>query len=94
MIGLEIVRPAIHFQKKSDRSCELLELIYSDVCGPVRVESNDKAKYFVTFVDDLSRWCEVRFLKMKADVYDFTRDYIAFTATMVENMSIPILTNI
>lgn len=56
------------FPKKSIRKTESLELIHTDVCGPMRVESNGKALYFITFIDDNSRWCEVRFLRKKSDV--------------------------
>lgn len=35
-----------------------------------RCESLGKAKYFATFIDDASRWCEVRFLKTKDEVFE------------------------
>lgn len=35
----------------------------------MRTESCGKAKYFITFIDDHSRWCEVRFLKAKSDAF-------------------------
>lgn len=53
------------FSNKSNRKKDLLEIIHSDLCGPMRVESNGKAKYFATFIDDHSRWCEIRMLKKK-----------------------------
>lgn len=31
----------------------------------MRIASNGKAKYFATFIDDSSRWCEIHFLKSK-----------------------------
>lgn len=58
------------FPKKSgDRCSELLEIVHSDVCGPMRCQSNSGAKYFVTFIDEKSRYCEVFFLKKKSDVF-------------------------
>ena len=50
---------------------ELLDVIHSDVCGPMRTASNGKAKYFATFIDDKSRWCEIRFLKSKHEVFKY-----------------------
>jgi len=38
----------------STKESELLEIVHSDVCEPMRVESNGKIKFFVTF-DDHSR---------------------------------------
>lgn len=57
------------FPKHSDRSSDILEIVHSDVCGPMRTESHGKAKYFVTFIDDHSGWCEVRFLNKKSGVF-------------------------
>ncbi|CAH2019504.1 unnamed protein product, partial [Acanthoscelides obtectus] len=42
------------FPKKSDRESEMLEIVHTDVCGPMRVESHSKYKYFVEFIDDYS----------------------------------------
>lgn len=36
------------------------------------------ATYFVTFIDDSSRWCEVYFLKHKSDVLEAFKQYKAF----------------
>lgn len=66
------------FPKRSFRETNILDLIHTDVCGPMRVESIGRAKYFVEFIDDKSRWCEVRFLRSKADVFKVTKEFIAF----------------
>ena len=39
----------ISFQKNSTQKLEKLELVYSDVCGPMEVDSLGGNKYFVTF---------------------------------------------
>ena len=65
------------FPKKSDRSTEICDLIHTDVCGPMRVASLGGARYYVEFIDDCSKWCEVRFLKSKSEVLDATKAYIA-----------------
>ena len=36
------------------KKCEPLELVHSDVCGPMPNMSMGDSKYFVTFIDDLS----------------------------------------
>ena len=53
------------FQVSQNRSDELLKIIHSDVCGPVRSNSFGGAHYFVTFIDDYSRYITVYFLKIK-----------------------------
>ena len=37
------------------RKSDFLELVHSDVCGPLKVKSFGGALYFVTFIDDYSR---------------------------------------
>lgn len=64
------------FPAKSTRSTETLEIIHSDVCGPMRVITKAGYRYFVTFIDDHSRWCEIRFLKSKDQVLDCFRDFV------------------
>ena len=49
---------------------QLLELIHSDVNGPMRTTSHGGAKYFVTFIDDFSRKTFVYFMKQKSEVLD------------------------
>lgn len=57
------------FNKKSKgRSKSVLELIHSDICGPIRAPSSSGCQYFITFIDDKSRWCEVYFMKNKSEV--------------------------
>lgn len=41
--------------KRSDRKSDLLEIVHTDVCGPMRCESLGKSRFFVTFIDDASR---------------------------------------
>jgi len=57
------------FPRRSKRTSTILQLVHSDVCGPMRSESCGKAKYFVTFIDDCSRWCEVRLIRHKSEVF-------------------------
>lgn len=60
---------ALPFPKKSNRSAEVLQIVHSDVCGPVCTESLGVCKYYGTVIDDCTRWYEVWFLKNKSDVF-------------------------
>ena len=55
----------------------ILELVYSDVCGPFEVESLGGNRYFVTFIDDASRKVWVYLLKAKYQVYQFFQKFHA-----------------
>jgi hypothetical protein len=74
------------FPKQSNRNTDVLELIHTDVCGPMRTESLGGAKYYVKFIDDATRWCEVRFLRNKSDVFKATVEYLK----LIENQLIAV----
>ena len=59
------------------QSKEKLELIHSDVCGPLQVESVGGSRYFVTFIDDYSHCVAVYFLKHKSEVLDKFKQFAA-----------------
>ena len=44
----------VSFNIPSIRKPNVLDLVYSDVCGPIDVETIGSNKYFVTFIDDAS----------------------------------------
>nr|AAV88069.1 hypothetical retrotransposon [Ipomoea batatas] len=59
------------------RKSEPLDLIHSDVCGPMKVRSLGGASYFVTFIDDYSRKLWVYTLKHKSDVLGVFKEFHA-----------------
>lgn len=65
------------FPKGSDRKSKILEIIHTDVWGPIQSTSLGGAKYYVEFIDDHSKYCEIRFLKSKAEVLEKTKEYVA-----------------
>jgi hypothetical protein len=47
-----------NISKKSHwRATHKLQLIHSDICGPVNPESKSGKRYLITFIDDFSRKC-------------------------------------
>jgi len=63
------------FKPSSNREKNILGLIHSDICGPMSTESIGGAKYFVTFIDDSSRYTEVAMLRNKSDVIQAFKNY-------------------
>ena len=39
-----------------EQANELLEIIHTDVCGPISVEARGGYRYFLTFTDDLRKY--------------------------------------
>lgn len=63
------------FRSSENRETEVLGLIHSDICGPMSVESMAGSKYFVTFIDDSSRYVEVTMLRHRSDVLNAFKNY-------------------
>ena len=60
-----------------------LELVHSDLCGPLPSASFSSFKYFLTVIDDYSRCTWVYFLKIKSEVFNM---FLAYKA-LVEKQS-------
>ena len=76
--------PKHKFEKVShERTYEPLELIQSDAASPFPHMSMIQDKYALTFIDDVSRYCWVYFLKHKSEVYGLLKVFKA----LVENQS-------
>ena len=58
------------FTKKDDRASEVLSLVHIDVCGPMNTSVRDGYYYFITFIDDLSRYVYVYLMKYKSELFE------------------------
>jgi transposase InsO family protein len=63
---------------RNHRATDLLELVHSDLVGPMEVSSVSGMKYILIFVDDCSRKIFVYYLKNKSDVVSKFKDFKAF----------------
>ncbi|KAK4404232.1 Retrovirus-related Pol polyprotein from transposon TNT 1-94 [Sesamum angolense] len=51
------------------RAKAVLELIHTDVCGPMRTPSHEQNRYFILFIDDYSRMTWVYFMLEKSEIF-------------------------
>lgn len=58
------------FRVRKVRATRVREIIYSDVCGPMEVESISRKLYFVVFKDDFSGYRMIHFMRRKSEVFD------------------------
>ena len=65
------------FPNSERKSKDLLEIIHTDICGPIRDKTIGGSRYFAVFIDDYSRWCVVNFLSNKSDVFAAFKEYAA-----------------
>ena len=53
-----------------ERVNDLLGLIHSDVCGPLSSTARGGYQYFITFIDDFSRYDYVYLIKHKSESFE------------------------
>lgn len=78
--GKQVRKP---FNNKGTRASHVLELIHSDICGPMETNSLSGARYFYTFIDDYSRKVFVYFLKTR----DLAEEVFRHFKVFVENQT-------
>lgn len=64
-------------RQSSWRARKPLELVHTDICGPLTPMSNGQNRYFLTFIDDFSRKTWVYFLKRKSEAFNALKDFKA-----------------
>ncbi|KAA0040448.1 gag/pol protein [Cucumis melo var. makuwa] len=69
------------FTGKGHRAKEPLELVHSDLCGPMNVKARGGFEYFITFTDDYSRYGYVYLMQHKSEALEKFKEY----KTEVEN---------
>ena len=70
--GKNIKNPFLKIEIKT--KCTL-EVIHSDVCGPMPSISLSGYEYYVTFIDDYSRKTWIYFLKNKSEVFSKFKEF-------------------
>ena len=53
----------------------ILEIIHTDVCGPMSVEARGGYRYFLTFTDDLSRYGYIYLMKHKSETFEKFKEF-------------------
>ena len=65
------------FPKKSEhRAKSALELIHTDLCGPMQVASVGGSRYLLSFIDDYSRYSVICLLKQKSEVLGKFKEFV------------------
>ena len=61
------------FQRSESQATERLELLHSDVVGPIHVPSIGGACYAVTLMDDCTRMAELKCIARKSDAFEWMK---------------------
>jgi transposase InsO family protein len=65
------------FIQKADRPKEISSLVYTNVCGPLSTPIREGFEYFITFIDDCTRYGYVYLMTHKSDSYDKFKEFKA-----------------
>jgi len=71
------------FPSSDSKAKGILDIIYSDVCGPMLATSLCRYVYYVSFIDNYSRKSWIYFLKSKDEVFGKFKEFKA----LIENHS-------
>jgi hypothetical protein len=61
--------------KGAKRSYEILEIIHTDICGPFSTPCLNGQRYFISFIDDHTRYMYLYFLNDKAEALNAFKTY-------------------
>ena len=69
--------PIPDFKTNTNQATKVLERVHSDLSGKLK-ESFDGFSYYMTLIDEYSRYCQVYFLKSKSETTDAIKKYIVW----------------
>ena len=78
---IQAKQPIKGFTTCIERETNLLELVHNDVCDSNDVLTRGGKRYFITFIDDFSKYCYVYLVNHKSELFDKFKVY----KTEVEN---------
>lgn len=64
-----------------------LELVHTNICGPMKTFSLNKSKFYIVFINDMTRFCWIYFLKHNSEAFS---KFIIFKASVKTQYGIKI----
>ena len=68
----------VRFKTKEYSTTKPLEIVHTDICGPMRTKGMKGEKYFLLFVDDYTRMTWLYLLKKKSEAFDCFQTFKEF----------------
>src|SRR3954466_6415798 len=63
------------FSGTMKQATDLLEIIHTDVCGPMNIKACNRYHYFLTFTDDLSIYGDIYLMKHKSGTFEQFKEF-------------------
>ena len=74
LVGKMTMRP---FKAKGYRAKEVLDLVHTDLCGPMSTSARGGYEYLITFIHDYSRYGYIYLMRHKSEAFDKLKEYKA-----------------
>ena len=68
------------------KDASTLDLIHSDISILIHIEYMNGSRYFLTFIDDYSRYCWICFLKQKFEVFETFKIFKSLVENTLQNI--------
>ena len=62
---------------RNSKSSSLLQLVHSDVVGPLQIRTLGGSQYLITFIDDYSKWTVAYLMKQKSEAFERFKEFKA-----------------
>ena len=72
------------FPSTGNRSIKPLELVHTDLHGPVPIQTNSGFKYWNTWIDDCTDFWTIYLLKAKSSTFEAFKEYKAYAETLLD----------
>lgn len=69
------------FPNSHSKSSKCFDLVHMDVWGPYKSATHNRMKFFLTLVDDYSRWTWIYLMHLKSDVSTMLKQFLAMVQT-------------
>ena len=63
------------FKAKGYRAKEVLDLVHTDLCGTISTSARGGYEYFITFIDDYSRYEYIYLMRYKSETFETFKEY-------------------
>ena len=74
----------VRFNAKEGSSIKPLELIHTNICGPMRKKTPRGEEHYILFIDDYSRMCWVGLIKHKDEAFEKFQKFKALVENELE----------
>lgn len=73
--GRQTKRPFINYKHQTKR---VLQVIHTDLCGPLTPATYDDKRYILTLIDDYSNFATVYLLEQKSQALQYFKEYVSY----------------